>query len=269
LGNLDAKLQRLDGFLTLPPDKRANGAARLSAEREVDRAVSTAVAELRDFAGAIRTREKRGLSRDERLDLLSRFEPLRRSIGWLDGPTIPEAEYQRGDEDLLDRGLPAGSLARLGWDWVRLWTQDPDLVEEEDLRRLRAYWGERILALLRRVEGIRSKLERGGGLELRLDDHVLRVVAWIRKEFKHKTPAWKESGTGFKGLVEGGYRFNMVFYVDNIELEHFERQGRVEGQIRREVFRRLTEEGVALPAPKYEVALRGSALTEAKERLSA
>ncbi len=52
----------------------------------------------------------------------------------------------------------------------------------------------------------------------------------------------------------------MVFYVDNIELEHFERQSRVEGQVRREAYRRLRQAGIAFPHVRYEVSLLGGAL---------
>jgi hypothetical protein len=38
-------------------------------------------------------------------------------------------------------------------------------------------------------------------------------------------------------------------------LEHFERQSRVEGQVRRESYRRLREHGISLPAPRYEVTM--------------
>jgi len=44
--------------------------------------------------------------------------------------------------------------------------------------------------------------------------------------------------------------FQLVFYVDNIELEHFERQSRVEGQVRREAFRRLREAEAVFPGAR-------------------
>ena len=49
LGDLEAKLERIDGFLTLTPEKRAHGRERLAAERRVDEAVRAALAGLQEF----------------------------------------------------------------------------------------------------------------------------------------------------------------------------------------------------------------------------
>jgi len=78
----------------------------------------------------------------------------------------------------------------------------------------------------------------------RLDEAVLRIASWMTAEFKQPTPAWKFPSAGFGGVKDGSYLFRMVFYVDNIELEHFERQSRVEGQVRREAYRRLRQESM-------------------------
>jgi MscS family membrane protein len=224
--------------------------------------VSALLIALREFAEAIRSREKRGLSREERAELLERWQPIRRSVGWVHESAERLTSFQSGQEGFLEQiqaELTPGSLAQLSWNWVSLWGQDPDLLPEVDDHLLRARWGERILSLLRRIENITNNLERGGGLELRLDDDVLGVVGWLQREYKQKTPAWKESGTGFKGLVGGGFLFHMNFYVDDIELEHFERQSRVEGQVRREAYRRLRAEGISLPA-RLEIAVHGVGL---------
>ena len=69
-------------------------------------------------------------------------------------------------------------------------------------------------------------------------------------------PAWKGSGAAFKGFEDGGLVFSLFFFVDNIELEHFWRQARVEGQLRREVARRLRQEGIEFASPRFEVAFR-------------
>lgn len=264
LGDLDQKLQHVDSFLTLSPEKRAHGSERLQAEREVDRAVSSLMADLRKFGNAIRTREKRGLSKEERAELIETLQPILRSVGWIHEPGQGLPAVQTGFEEFLDQihgDLAPGSLTQLTWTWVSIWGQDPDFLPEIDSQHLRATWGERIVSLLRRMDTITSNLVEGGGLELRLDDDVLRVVSWLRREFKQKTPSWKDSGTGFKGLVGGGFLFRMLFYVDDIELEHFERQSRVEGQVRREAYRRLKAEGIHLPTPRYDIDLHGAALS--------
>jgi MscS family membrane protein len=258
LGDLSTKVERIGDFLTLTPEKRAHGRERLAAEQRVDEAVRSTLAELRVFAAAVTAREGRGLSRAERAELLTQFRPLATNIGWIDEPSQRLAAFKGTNDEFLDSVQPelgAGSLAQRTWAWVTTWAEDPDLLPEEDGGRLRAYWGERILSLLRRIDDLGDQLEGGGGLEVRLDETVLGIVTWFRREFKQPTPAWKSSGIGFRGMTGGGFLFRMFFYVDDIELEHFERQSRVEGQVRREAYRRLREQGISLPAPRYEVTM--------------
>ncbi|HET7009664.1 MAG TPA: mechanosensitive ion channel domain-containing protein [Anaerolineales bacterium] len=270
LGDLAVKLERIEGFATLSPEKRAHGLERLAAERRVDQKVAESLTGLRAFAGAVTTREGRGLSRDEREELLAQYHPLAKTMGWIDEPAQRLAAYKGTNDEFLDaiRGeLEADSLAHLTWAWANTWAQDPDLLPGEDGARLRAYWSERVLSLLRRVDDLGDRLERGGVLEVRLDEAVLGLVAWLRREFKQAAPPWKSSGVGFAGLSTGGFLFRLFFYVDDIELEHFARQSRVEGQVRRESFRRLREHGIALPAPKYEVTVGTRALPALSETL--
>ncbi|HSB90701.1 MAG TPA: mechanosensitive ion channel domain-containing protein [Anaerolineales bacterium] len=263
LGDLDSKLERIGDNLTLTPEKRAHGRERLAAERLVDESVRSALAELREFAEVVAARERRGVSRDERAELLERYRPLVARIGWLDEPGQRMAAFDGGAAEFIEHihgDLATDSVAQRTWSWVSVWARDPDLLPEEDGQRLKDYWGERILALLRRVDDLGDRIEQGGGLEVRLDEAVLELVSWLRREYKQATPAWKGSGTSFKGMEGGGFLFRMFFYVDDIELEHFERQSRVEGQVRREAYRRLREQGIALPAPRYEVSWRGDHL---------
>lgn len=258
LGELDTKLERTEDFLTLTPEKRAHGRERMAAERRVDVAVRSVLADLQGFAEAVTARERRGFSREERAELLERFRPLASQAGWIDEPGQRLASFKGGSEDFLEHlqgELGAESLAQLTWTWVNVWARDPDLLPEEDGRRLRVYWGERVLSLLRRVDDLADRIEQGGGLEVRLDDAVLGLISWLRGEFKQATPPWKGSTTSFKGMDDGGFLFRMLFYVDDIELEHFERQSRVEGQVRREAYRRLREQGISLPAPRYQLTM--------------
>ena len=216
------------------------------------------LADLQGFAEAVAARERRGLSREERAELLDRFRPVARKAGWIDEPGQRLAAFKGSPEDFLEQiqgELGAESLAQVTWAWVNIWAQDPDLLPEEDGHRLQVYWGERVLSLLRRVDDLGDRIEQGGGLEVRLDEAVLGLISWLRREFKQATPAWKGSTTSFKGMDGGGFLFRMLFFVDDIELEHFERQSRVEGQVRREAYRRLRDQGISLPTPRYQVTM--------------
>ena len=140
--------------------------------------------------------------------------------------------------------------------WVAVVTRDPDIVAGEDDDHLRHVWSAKILSLWRRIDETRRRIERLEGLEQRQDDAVLRLASWIGRDFKQPAPAWKGSGAAFKGFDDGGLVFLMFFFVDNIELEHFWRQVRVEGELRREGARRLRPEGIGVATPHYEVSFR-------------
>lgn len=149
--------------------------------------------------------------------------------------------------------LEPDSLAALTWHWIRTWVLDPGLVPGEDDLCLRHQWSVKILGLWRRVEDIWRRLDREGGLEQRLDDALLRLSGWLTKDYKQPIPPWKLSVAVFKGFRDGGLAFSLYFLVDNIELEHFWRQARVEQQVRREVARRLRQEGMDFASPRSEV----------------
>ena len=258
LGEVEAKLQRLEAFATLSPEKRAHGAARLRAEALLDRAVSQTIADLQALSAAIRAAERRGLSDAERAELQARFEPLAVMAGALadvEGRLDESGLELEAFIDSVASEMPADSLAGRTWDWVKVWAADPDLIRGEDDVKLRRFWAARVVGLLRRFDALGRMLFDRSAIEQRLDEAVLGVASWLTTEYKQPTPAWKRPSAGFGGVRDGSHLFRLVFYVDNIELEHFERQSRVEGQVRREAFRRLREAGAGFPSPRYEVSL--------------
>ena len=260
LGPIEGKLARLAAFETLSPEKRAQAAERLRAEALVDVAVRRTMDDLYDLSLAIRQVEQRGLSEAERSELQQRCLPVAQHAGRLADFEKRLDAFQLDPDTFLDEAageLEPDSLARLTWQWVNVWAADPDLIRGEDDRKLRLFWAPRVVGLMRRVDGLGRVLADRSAIERRLDEAVLRVAAWMTAEYKQSTPAWKFPSAGFGGVKDGSYLFRMVFYVDNIELEHFERQSRVEGQVRREAHRRLRQAGIAFPHLRYEVALLG------------
>lgn len=258
LGSIETKLARLDAFETLSPEKRSHGAARLRAGALVDVRVRQTLDDLYDLSLAIRQVEQRGLTEAERADLRQRYQPMAVRAGRMDDFEKRLDAFSLDLDAFLDEvvgELDPESLARRTWQWVNVWAADPDLMRGEDDRRLRLFWAPRVVGLLRRMDGLGRILADRSSIERRLDEAVLRVASWMTAEYKQPTPAWKCPSASFGGVNDGGYLFRMVFYVDNIELEHFERQSRVEGQVRREAYRRLRQAGVAFPHVRYEVAL--------------
>jgi len=260
LGPIEGKLARLAAFETLSPEKRAQAAERLRAEALVDVAVRRTMDDLYDLSLAIRQVEQRGLSEAERSELQQRCLPVAQHAGRLADFEERLDAFPLDPDAFLDEAtgeLEPDSLARRTWQWVNVWAADPDLIGGDDDRKLRRFWAPRVVGLMRRVDGLGHLLADHSAIERRLDEAVLRVAAWMTAEFKQPTPAWKFPSAGFGGVKDGSYLFRMVFYVDNIELEHFERQSRVEGQVRREAYRRLRQAGIAFPHVRYEVSLLG------------
>lgn len=256
VGDVPTKLKRIEAFEVLSPEKRQHGMKRLRAEMAVERRLLDTSGALRALAQEISESEAGGFSKAEWEMARQRFEPLAQQLGELPGAP-KRLEAHRGTlEDFLDQAideLPADSLSGLTWSWVRTWARDPDIVPGEDDLRLRQQWVIKILGLWRRVGEIRRRLDREEGLEQRLDDSLLRLSGWLAKDFKQPVPPWKLSVAVFKGFRDGGLSFDLYFFVDNIELEHFWRQSRVEQQVRREVARRLRQEGMDFASPRYEI----------------
>lgn len=262
-GSLDEKLALLEGFELLSPLKRQRSAARLRAEREVDRAAAGALEGLRQLAALITRSEHRGFTRDELEAIRSAWAAQARALGELRGIDRRLDAFNGDPETFLDQiveDVGSESLAARTWAWINRWAEDPDLLQGSDDVRLRRFWSTRVLGLLRRVDETWRRLERPDTLELRLDDHVLRLRTWLAQEYKSPTSPWKWAGATFKGFENGAAVFSLFFFVDNIELEHFFRQARVETELRREVARRMRQEGIAFASPRYEVAfLEGGA----------
>lgn len=264
LGPIEDKLPLLEGFELLSPLKRQRSAARLHAEAAVDQAAAAALEGLRALAALITRSEHRGFSRDELAQIRAAWAEQARHLGELRGVDRRLDAFNGDPETFLDQiveELGPESLAACTWAWVNRWTEDPDLLQGADDVRLRRFWSTRVLGLLRRVDETWRRLERPDTLELRLDDHVLRLRTWLAQEYKAPASPWKWAGATFKGFENGAAVFSLFFFVDNIELEHFFRQARVETELRREVARRMRKEGIAFASPRYEVAFLETAAT--------
>ena len=262
VGDIERKLQMIERFEVLPGDKRVHGVARLRAEQELNHAVQASAQSLVAFAARVRELERGGLRREERDELVSGFGPLAESLGLIERIDRRLDAHRGSLEGFIDtcvRELPPDSLATRTWAWVGLWAADPDLLGSDDTGRLRARWAGRVLALLRRVDGMRRRLTRADSLDQRLDDALYDLAGWIPSEFKQPAPGWKHSAVSFRGVSDGVQHYALFFYVDDIELEHFFRQSRVEGQVRREIMRRLPQAGLRIGTPRREVRLVGAA----------
>ena len=141
VGDIEHKLQVAGQFEILPADKRAQGLARLRAEQDVNRAVVASSQSLRGLARQAREKERGGLTRAERAEVLAEFEKLAASLGWIDRVDKRLDAHRGGLEEFIDvclQDLSAESLAARTWAWVEAWTLDPDLSGSDDADCLRA-----------------------------------------------------------------------------------------------------------------------------------
>jgi len=266
LGDIPTKLQRLGDFAVLSEAKRAHGLERLDAERAVDQRVIEAAQALRGLAAQISKAEQNGISKAEQRSILELFEPLAQRLGAVPG-VQKRLDGYRGSLDSFVQtclaDIDPDTLAARARRWIEIWSRDPDIVPGEDDDRLKQQWSSRIISLWRRIDETRRRIERLDGLEQRLDDAVLRLASWLVRDFKQPMPVWKGSGAAFKGFEDGGLVFSLFFFVDNIELEHFWRQVRVEGELRREIARRLRQEGIEFASSRLEVAFLNGGMAPA------
>jgi MscS family membrane protein len=272
LGVIPAKLQQIGTFEVLSEAKRAHGVARLQAEQAVDQCIEECHRGLRALADQISRMEQNGISKSEQSAIKEAFAPLALRLGEVRG-VHKRLDAHRGSLETFVSAclgdIDPDALTARTMRWVEILTRDPDIVAGEDDDRLRQVWSAKIVSLWRRIDETRRRIERLDGLEQRLDDAVLRLAAWTVRDFKQLMPAWKGSGASFKGFDQGGLMFSMFYFVDNIELEHFWRQVRVEGELRREVARRLRVEGIEFASPHLEITFRqGMAIAPTMETLA-
>jgi MscS family membrane protein len=110
--------------------------------------------------------------------------------------------------------------------------------------------------LVNRLGYLRTKFAAPRGVEQRLDGLLLELLAWLRTSFKEPVVAWKAPDVNFLGVNEKGLGFGLEFFIDDIELEHFERQERVRRELETEIVRRLRAEGIGLPFPQQIITIR-------------
>lgn len=273
LGNITDKLAHLEAYVCLESGeaKRQNGRERLTLERTLDLKLNSLLAQIDRLVARTRRLEVGGLNASERRQLLAEFEPLLAGFGVT---LIPAPGGRRGRPTAEYNNAPA-SLLGLVREWITIWACDPDLGGDEDTRLdiaglwadpideplndhqlLVMQWNRRCRQLVTRLGELHARFANPAGREQRLDDLLLELVAWLRLHFKEPEVAWKAPDINFLGPDNRGMRFAIELFIDDIELEHFERQERVRRELTMELVRRLRAAGVDLPFAQQTITLR-------------
>jgi len=273
LGDLDEKLEHLPRFGALESGevKRANGQLRLELEKRVDAKVQEIFVRIDRLVHRVRRLEKGGLTAAETRALNTLLQPLLVDLG------LAAREVRRGRRTrrVVEYNYDPLSLIGLVREWITLWACDPDLGGQADTRLdVAAHWEEevdealhdyellvgqwrrRIRRLCSRMADVQAKFADPRGMEQRLDDLLLDLSRWIRNNFKEPEPKWKGPDVNFNGPDDKGMSFTVEFFIDDIELEHFERQERVQRELRREIVRRFREAKIDMPFAQYVIVFR-------------
>jgi MscS family membrane protein len=273
LGDLDSKLAHLPAFQALESGeaKRANGRERLMVEQALNARLAGILARIDRLVALTRRLEKGGLTAAEAQTLLEKFTPLLDDFGVC---PYEETQGRRRRWAVRYTSEPA-SLLGLVHEWITVWACDPDLGGNEETRLdvaalweegidepandhqlLVMQWNRRIRLLIGRLSKLYARFLDPRGHEQRLDDLLLELVAWLRDNFKEPEGRWKNPDINFTGPDDKGLSFSIQFFIDDIELEHFERQDRVRRELQKEIVRRLREANIELPFAQHVITLR-------------
>ena len=274
LGGLDEKLANLPEFQCLEAGdgKRTNGLARLDLERRLNAQLEAILARIDRLVARTRSLKKNGLTREETRQLEAEFLPLLAEFGVSDQAIgRPRGRVRH----LCTYNSDPKSLLGLVHEWITVWACDPDLGGNEDTRLdiaalwdetideplndhqlLVKQWNRRMHQLVNRLSYLRTKFADPRGMEQRLDGLLLDLLAWLRTSFKEPAVKWKAPDVNFLGANDKGMAFALEFFIDDIELEHFERQERVRRELEMEIVRRLREAEIDLPFPHQVVTIR-------------
>ncbi|MCZ7568606.1 MAG: mechanosensitive ion channel [Ardenticatenaceae bacterium] len=138
-----------------------------------------------------------------------------------------------------------------------------DLDQLDEFGEFIRLWNKKVQRLEQGCEALCTALDRGE--ERRLDDAVRALRDWAYSGLKETTPEWKYPDVVFEDLGPGGFHFTLEVFVDDIRLEHFERQERVVTELRRDIVEAFRAAGISFATPRQEVTLSPRSRVEVRE----
>jgi len=233
LGDLETKIEKLakniEGMKPfsngLEIEKMESAKTKLDLERKVFQNLQRLLEMLKRLRRELALKEQDGLSREE--------------VGEIKSRQVTPIE----DE------VKAVTSAVLEWSHYKdPWISEEEAQQEEERwqaqnEKLRLLWSK----LLKRIS--RPVL----GFDVILDEEVRIFADWIAKEYKPFIPPWKEPDVSFKEFGQSGIALMLEFYVNDIRLEHFQRQSRVIKEIAQQIQTRFANEGIELSVPQMKL----------------
>ncbi len=189
-------------------------------EMEVLNTMESLNNELDELIRWLHSLEEGGLSRQERTNIRDTF----RQWGGI-------STLQMRRLDVLRRHIMR---------WVE-WKEE-DTLPTSEYAAIVAEW-DRKLALL----GKKLREEAGDEEEL-LDAHLERTRNWVNSIYFYEPMAdWKLPAAGFKGFGDTGYEYGLSYYIDDIKLNNFGRQGKVTSDLMMDIYEVFSREGIKVP----------------------
>ena len=190
---------------------------------------------------------------DDRLGTLA--EALRTTVQSLD-PKVEIESLRTGQLSAVRADVEATLAAMEAWVAI----DDPWALAEESAaertrwlelnKRLRERWAE----LDRAVQ--RPTLES----ELRLDTATHRLRNWLATQYKAPLEIWKDPNVDVKGFGASSVDLSVQYFLDDVRLEHFERQGRVNAELMIEIHERFKAHNIEIPFPQMDLWMRSERL---------
>jgi hypothetical protein len=142
---------------------------------------------------------------------------------------------------------PTAEFFKKTLECAEAWSQAPDpWITDREQRQLLKFWQDRNLRLKVRWNALEQILARPGGrAELRMDDSTVKLLDWLKTDYKILPEEWKNPYVTFKEFEGAQTKLVLWFYVDNVRLEHFERPHRVVTEIARQIRKHLGNRAVA------------------------
>jgi len=231
LGEIEKKLPLLQKRIKSLADHKereryATMENKLKEEQALDKRIADLVQALRAMARAVHEKESGGLDRRELKELCdAHLEPISSQVA----STIEQMKA-----------------------WVEI--DDPWVTDDGERAIVRGRWEEANAHLHSKWEALKkASTLPSGEQEMRLDDMTNTFADWIASGYKSMPEPWKEPEVNFEKFAASCINLRLDFYVDDIRLEHFERQGRVVTEIAEEIHREI---GAKMPFPQVEVRLK-------------
>jgi MscS family membrane protein len=138
--------------------------------------------------------------------------------------------------------------------WAAL--DDPWALPEE-LATERTRWRKANQRLMGKWASLRQAIDKPTlENEQHLDTATAALRHWLSTNYKALPESWKDPRVDVAGFGSSSVDLRVYYFVDDVRLEHFERQRRVNAELMIDVHERFKAHGIEIPFPQMDVWMR-------------